>query len=236
VSWLAQLPLAAPDAGSLLEGIVIFLGLLAYLVPTLIKQWQARTGQAGEGADSDEPARPGRRTPRSGGTFVGPQSSSRKPRKEALDRWRELLLGEEPAPTRKPIQVKRPAPPRPAVEAPVDRSATLVELGESIEALHQELDQSHAQLEEAHSSLPSESLTSDLVSPALAQLPTEDELESLGSQDEIGGRAPRRSAAARHAAARTSRSAWRRAVVLTEVFAPPIALRSPSETSGRMPG
>jgi len=237
---MAQIPLAVPDVSNWGEGLVIFFALLAYSVPRLIKLWQERSeraGEAGDGRGEVPPGRrPGRRSPRGGGVFVDPNSAPGGGGKEALERWRDLLLGEEPAPPPQPRQVIRPAQRKAVRPEPQTSSPTLVELGESIEELHNALDLRHEQLEETHSSLPSESQASEFMSPALAQIPAEDELESIASRELAAGRGSALTEVPRTAAKKPQHRAWRRAVVLSEVFAPPIALRSPSEISGRMPG
>jgi hypothetical protein len=244
MTCLAHITLAATERVDLLEAIFIFLGLMAYVLPSILKRWQGRGADDGTPADSVEESRPGRRrrAPRAGGSFEGSERSQRERRKEPLERWRELLLGDEPAPVPKPRprKISMPPAPAPAQGEVSDPSPTLIELRETIDELHEAFDQRHAELEETHTGLPSESLASPLVSPVLSEIPEEDLLEQqIGGSNDSGamdGSISARSEVDRKTARPGARRAWRRAVVNAEILAPPIALRSPSEISGRMPG
>lgn len=237
----AQLPLALEDGGSLAEAIVIFLGLCAYALPRLIKAFQDRKAEGGESAADEDEALPGRRprrgAPQGGGAFVDPKRAARQRRKETLARWQELLIGEEPKPEPKPRRpVVRKPEARPSATEVERPSPTLVELGHSIDELHQALEQRHAQLEETHTGLPGASLGSTLDSQVLSAAPAEDEFET---RIDYASRAAAIDAPARVESKPrrlVSRHAWRQAVVLTEIFGAPIALRSPAESPGRMPG
>lgn len=234
---LAQLPFLAVEGGA---GELIFLvvAAIAYAVPQLIKWLQERNGTAPLEDGSEPPLpgrRPTRRAPRGGGEFVDPKQAAQRRRAEQRDRWRELLMGEEPVPLprrRDPVPVKSLRRPEP-VESP---SPTLVELGESIDELHRTLDRRHEQLDETHSGLPSESVESSLVSPQLSKAPSEDDLETGSRHREAGGVFEAPEVDLTRSAVRTHPHPWRQALVLSELFGAPIALRSPSETPGRMPG
>ncbi|MCA8980027.1 MAG: hypothetical protein KDC14_08380 [Planctomycetes bacterium] len=236
-AFTPQLVLAL-EGGSLGEAIIVFLGLLAYVVPGLIKRWQEREGASQQSDEGRPGRRPGRRGARGGGAFTDPAHDPRERRKQALKRWQDLLVGEDepqPAPRPKKPVAKTPAPRPTAIELEPP-SPTLVELGESIEELHRTLAERQAQLEETHAGLPTEALVSPLVTSVLGALPEEDELESLTQLVAVDEDPVRLPDSSRRTVRHVPRAAWRRAVVLSEVFAPPIALRPPAETAGRLPG
>lgn len=235
----ALLPLGLEDGGSLAEAVVIFLGLCAYALPRLIKAFQDRKAERGESTafEGDEETLPGRRprrgAPPAGGAFADPKRAARERRREALARWQELLIGEEPKPEpkrpRTVVRAPQPRPPAVEVERP---SPTLVELGHSIDELHQALEQRHAELEVTHQGLPGASLGP----PALSSAPTEDDFETLVDYAASVGAIAAPSQVERETSRPGSRHAWRQAVVLSELFGRPVALRSPFESPGRLPG
>ena len=233
------------DEGKLGEAIIVFLGLLAYLVPSILKRLQGK----GEEESSEEVVRPGRRrkrSPRGGGEFLGgpPKQAAPKERK-ARDLWRELLTGEDQPEPRRPATPSRPgAPPvarrpQPTAQPVEEQPPVLTDLGHSLEELHETLERRHQELEEAHAGLPSESTRAPLVSSSLTGLPSEDRLEEIGGDLASTGTslAQRLTVAPPTVrAARGHRRAWRRAVIASEVLAPPVALRDRTQQPGRLPG
>ena len=254
MSSLAMLHLAV-EGESFFEALIVFLGLLAYAVPAVIRWLQERFGDGTPGAEGaegerDEPALPGRRPKsrraRGGGTFVGPDGRpARREGRTGAEIFRELMRGGEPERPRRqggPPVARRPQPAReepPRVEPlfdpePPTEPATMTDFGHSLEELHETLDRRRARLEETRESLPSAASSSSLTS--LTGLPSEeDALERIGGDSVFATRlsAPSVGRAARaRRPARRARSGWRAAVVASELLAPPVALRDPSRGPG----
>jgi len=253
------LPLAAGD--SFAEALVVFLGLLVYVVPALLRAAKEKREKGKGAAPGRKPGRrPGRRASRGGGMFTGEFNGPQAPgggSQPLKDAWRELLEGRpstpppgQRAPTPSPVTTPaaQPMPPpmqtpmRPPLRAPAPApvrprlasdEGDLVELEHAIDDLHETLDRRHEQMEQTRARLPSESQDSVLVKPRLALLPSEDSLET-----QLSPRAPLipQRPVTRVASLVRAPGAWRHAVVLSEILARPIALRPPSEAPGRLPG
>jgi len=249
------LPLAAGN--SFAEALVVFLGLLVYVVPALLRAAKEKREKGQGTAPGRKPGRrPGRRAARGGGMFTGefngpqaPGGGSQPPKNP----WRELLEGRpstpppvQRAPTTSPVTTPAAQPMPPPMPPPLQTSmrpplkpslasneGDLVKLEHTIDDLHETLDRRHEQLEQTRARLPSESQDSVLVRPRLARLPSEDSLETqLSPQAPIIPQRP----VTRVASLARAPGAWRHAVVLSEILARPIALRPPSEAPGRLPG
>lgn len=250
MSSLAMFHLAL-EGESLIEAIVVFLGLLAYAVPRFLRWLKERFGLNIPGLEEearDEPALPGRRPHKrrapGGGTFVG-EDGERAPRegRTGAEIFRDLMRGEDerPRPGSAPV-ARRPEPsrskpaarPQPTQPQPPTEPATLSDFGHSIEDLHERLDGERA--EAARASLPS--AAGDSLS-SLSGLPSEDALEGLGGDSVFAPRVatpsvPTGDAASRRPGTR-ARSGWRAAVVASELLAPPLALRDPDRHAGALP-